>query len=229
MPDTFIALLTILGGILPALVWLTFWLLEDRCEPEPKLYIFLSFIAGMAAVIIVLPLERSASTLLSGTLLLLAWVVLEELFKFAAAYAGALHANVFDEPLDAVIYMVTAALGFSAMENIFFLWGPAHNVDLVRTIVTGDLRFMGATLVHTLSSVTIGLALAYAFNKSAAVKKVAAVAGVILAITLHTLFNFFILNRGGGATFWIFLCVWVGIIASLLLVERIKQPTRDYC
>lgn len=229
MPDTLVALLTVLGGILPALIWLTFWLLEDRCEPEPKKYIFLSFIAGMAAVIIVLPMEKSITPFLSGTLLLIAWVAIEEIWKFIAAYVGALHANVFDEPLDAVIYMVTTALGFSAMENIFFLWGPAHNYDILRTLVTGDLRFMGATLVHTISSVTIGLALAYAFNKSAKVKKIAAFVGVVLAISLHTLFNFFILNEGGGATFWIFLCVWVGIIASLLLVERIKQPERDYC
>ena len=42
-PALFIA---ILGGVLPALVWLAFWLLEDRCEPEPKRYLLGTFIVG---------------------------------------------------------------------------------------------------------------------------------------------------------------------------------------
>jgi hypothetical protein len=57
----------------------------------------------------------------------------------------------------------------------------------------------------------------------------AAFIGVILAIFLHTLFNFFILGTGGGATFWIFLCIWFGIVVMLFMTEQIKQPSRDYC
>lgn len=53
--------------------------------------------------------------------------------------------------------------------------------------------------------------------------------GVILATLLHTFFNFFILQEGGGTTFWIFLVIWFGVIAVLLFAERIKQPARDYC
>ena len=92
---------------------------------------------------------------------------LEEVFKFAAAYFVALRARVYDEPLDAIIYLVTVALGFSALENALFLWGPLKEGDILRTIVTGDLRFIGATLLHTLSSATIGIALALSFYKSA--------------------------------------------------------------
>ncbi len=52
--------------------------------------------------------------------------------------------------------------------------------------------------------------------------------GVILATALHTLFNFFILGKGGDATFGIFFCIWLGIIALLLLVEQIKLPRNTY-
>ena len=45
-----VLLIAIVGGILPALIWLFFWLMEDRCEPEPKRYIFLCFLGGMLAV-----------------------------------------------------------------------------------------------------------------------------------------------------------------------------------
>ncbi|MEI6864198.1 MAG: PrsW family glutamic-type intramembrane protease [Candidatus Adlerbacteria bacterium] len=224
-----ILLLAFLGGMLPALVWLFFWLLEDRCEPEPKRYIFFCFLAGMVAVLLALPAERTAAGYLSGGALLFCWAVFEELLKFAAAYIAALRFRVFDEPLDAVIYLVTAALGFSALENALFLWTPLQQGDLLRTIVTGDLRFMGATLLHTLASATIGLALAWSFHKEVDVRRMFALVGVVLAITLHTLFNFFILQQGSSATFWIFLCIWFGIIAALLMIERVKQPTKDYC
>ncbi len=107
--------------------------------------------------------------------------------------------------------------------------GPLTTGDVLKTIVTGDLRFVGATLLHTLSSATIGIALALSYYSLASVRKFAAIVGVVLAITLHTLFNFFILGVGGGAMFSVFLCIWLGIIGALLLVERVKQPARDYC
>lgn len=224
-----VILIAFLGGILPALLWLFFWLMEDRCEPEPKRYIIFAFLAGMLAVPLVLPIERAAMQYFSGTLLLVAWAVIEEVFKFSAAYFTALRSRVFDEPLDAVIYLITAALGFAAFENMLFLLSPLQEGDLVRSVVTGDLRFIGATLLHTLSSATIGIALALSFYRSAAVRRSAAILGVILAVALHTLFNFFILGKSDGIMFWMFLMIWVGIIAVLLLLERIKQPARDYC
>lgn len=222
-------LVAVLGGITPALLWLAFWLMEDRCEPEPKRYIFYCFMAGMVAVPLVLPLERGIAPYLAGAQLLLAWAVIEEIFKFGAAYVAALRFRVFDEPLDGVIYLVTAALGFSALENVLFLITPIGEGDLLRTIVTGDLRFIGATLLHTLSSATIGVALALAYYKSVRMRKLAALLGVILAIALHTLFNFFILTSGGGSAFLVFLAIWLGIVLLLFAIEHVKQPARDYC
>lgn len=220
-----------LGGVLPALLWLTFWLLEDRCQPEPKRYIVLSFIFGGLAIIPVLFIEKLAAVYLAmGSLsILVVWAMTEELFKFGAAYLGGLRTAAFDEPLDAVIYMVTAALGFSAMENMLFLFTPLMNGDVLRSVVTGDLRFIGASLLHTLASATIGLAIALSWSKPAQVRRLYALCGVILAVALHTMFNFFILGQGGDATFGIFLAIWIGIIAAIALVERIKVPQKDYC
>jgi RsiW-degrading membrane proteinase PrsW (M82 family) len=218
-----------LGGVLPALLWLFFWLLEDRCEPEPKQYIFFCFLIGGLAIFPVFYIERAMMPYLTGGSLLFGWAATEELFKFAVAYAVALRAKVFDEPIDAVIYLVTAALGFSAVENTLFLMGPLATGDIIKTIVTGDLRFIGATLLHTLSSATIGLSLAFAFYKPAIVRGIFATCGVILAIVLHTLFNFFILGQGGGVTFGVFLSIWIGIIFLLFMIERVKHPSRDYC
>lgn len=224
-----VLLISTLGGILPALLWLAFWLMEDRCEPEPKRYLFFCFLAGMVAVPLVIPLERGVSYYLHGSQLLLAWAVIEELFKFGAAYLAALRFRVFDEPLDGVIYLVTAALGFSALENVFFLISPAAAGDMLRTIVTGDLRFLGASLLHVLASATIGVSLALSFFSSVRARRLSAAIGVILAVALHTLFNFFILTSGSGKMFLIFLVMWLGIVALLFTIEQVKQPARDYC
>lgn len=222
-------LVALIGGVLPALLWLFFWLMEDRCEPEPKRYILFTFVAGAATVYLALFLEKEAQRYWSGPALLLIWAAIEEILKFGAAYLVALRAKVFDEPLDAVVYMITVALGFSAFENMLFLLTPLHQGDILRTIITGDLRFIGATLLHTLSSATVGIALALAYYKGVSTRRLAAVVGVILAIVLHTLFNFFILGSGGSATFWVFLCIWFGIVVMLFMTERVKQPARDFC
>jgi RsiW-degrading membrane proteinase PrsW (M82 family) len=221
-------LLAFLGGVCPALLWLFFWLMEDRCEPEPKRYIFYSFLLGMVAVGPALYFEWLSQSYFMGVGLLLSWAVIEEVVKFGAAYFAALRLAVYDEPLDAVIYLVTAALGFSALENALFLWSPIVDGNLTRSLLTEDLRFMGATLLHTLSAATVGLALAWSFSKPAGTRKLFALLGLILAVTLHTIFNFFILTVGNTETLWVFACIWFGIIAALLLVERIKQP-KDYC
>jgi RsiW-degrading membrane proteinase PrsW (M82 family) len=225
-----IILLAFLGGLVPALLWLFFWLLEDRCEPEPKRYIFFSFLGGMLMVPIALFFEQGATTYFTGAALLFVWALIEEVLKFGAAYGIALRSRFFDEPLDAIVYLVTVALGFSAAENALFLWAPLHQGDILRGIVTEDLRFIGATLLHTLASATIGISLALSFYERTSVRKAMALGGVILAILLHGIFNFFILKPGSSnAVLWVFLLVWFGIIALLLLVEKVKRPARDYC
>jgi RsiW-degrading membrane proteinase PrsW (M82 family) len=234
-----VLLVAFLCGTIPALIWLAFWLFEDRKNPEPKRYIFFTFLAGMCVVVpLVLPLEKIVCSLISGSAIcpdhpsaavLFAWAFIEESAKFLAAYVAALHWRVFDEPLDAVVYMITAALGFAALENALFLASPLAAGHVAQTIITGDLRFLGATLLHTLSSATVGLLLAYTFYRPASIRLRAAVVGVILATALHATFNFFILQKGGGATFVVFLALWLGIVALLLFIEQVKhRPAYKY-
>ncbi len=222
-PILFIAFL---GGVVPSLLWLAFWLFEDSLHPEPKKYLLLTFVLGMLSVWPVLKVEEFFVAYATGTLLLLCWAFTEEVGKFAAGLLGGILWPVFDEPLDAVIYMVTAALGFAAMENTLFLFGSLQQ-GTIHGIVSGDLRFIGATLQHTLSSACIGVMLAYSYYKSVSSRRMFAFLGVILATALHTLFNFFILGQAGDATFGIFFCVWLGIIAILLAVENIKASEKN--
>jgi RsiW-degrading membrane proteinase PrsW (M82 family) len=212
------------GGILPALAWVWFWRREDSKHPEPRRLIALAFLAGMVAVGVVIPIEKSVAPFIaSQTLLFSVWSAMEELIKYIMARLTVLHRWENDEPIDPVIYMVTVALGFAAAENTLFLLSPLSGDTVVQTILTGDLRFVGATLLHVLSSAVIGVALALCFYKPKRVRRWYALSGVILAAALHSTFNFLILNTPQEHLLRTFSLVWVGLIVLLAMLEYIKR------
>ncbi len=213
------------GGILPALLWLWFWLQEDRLHPEPRGMIIKTFIAGMIAVPLVLPLERIAEKryALYPVLMVFLWACAEEIFKWFAAYFAAFDTKEYDEPIDAVVYMLTAALGFAAMENTFFLISSIAKTGFVASFITGNLRFIGATLLHVLSSGIIGLFLGLSFSKGWLGKKVYFLFGLALAILLHTIFNMYIMKSEGTNILIVFCFVWVAILLLIAGFEKVKR------
>lgn len=214
--------LAILGGFLPALFWLWFWLRQDTAKPEPRALLITSFIAGALVVPIALPLQQFAMDRFSGDNLIFTWVIIEEILKYSAALIVVLWHKAVDEPIDCIIYMITIALGFSALENALFIFTPLANGDVMQSILTGKFRFLGATLLHVLASGTVGAAMAFAFYKKSIIKITFATLGLFLAIILHALFNFFIIEASGEAILSIFLFVWIGIIILFLIFEKVK-------
>jgi len=216
----------LLGGILPAIVWLEFWLAEDRKRPEPKGRLIETFIAGMLAVVMVLPFQKAVGNIYGeGATAFFLWAVLEELFKFGAAYFAALRSCDDDEPLDPLIYMITAALGFAALENTLFIINPLLQSNALSGVVTGDLRFIGSTLLHTVSSGVIGTALALTFYKSKDVRVRSVLVALVVAIFFHTAFNLLIINASEFDTFLIFAGVWAGVTALIFMFEKVKTMT----
>ncbi len=222
--------ISFLAGLIPALFWLWFWLREDSRKPEPFFLIAISFIAGMAVVPLVLPLQKIAVELYSGTEMMVVLVILEELMKYAMALALIFWNREVDEPIDMVIYMLAVAIGFSALENALFIFNPLSVGDYLFSTQTGGYRFLGATLLHVLASGTVGVFLALAYYKTKIVQVLAGTLGLFIAIVLHALFNFFIIDvSASGKTFLIvFLFVWMGIIILFLLFEKIKILERNH-
>jgi len=216
--------IAIAGGIFPALAWLWFWLKEDSAHPEPRRLIALAFIAGMITVVIVIPIQKYvAGFLTTQTATFAAWSTIEEFAKYALAWLTVLHRSDNDEPVDSVIYMVAIALGFAGLENALFLLSPLAGDTVVQTVLTGNLRFVGATLLHVFSSAVVGIFLAFSFYKPRLVKEWYAAIGVILASLLHITFNFLILNTADEHLLRAFAGVWVGVIAVLFALEFVKR------
>ena len=212
------------GGVFPALAWLWFWLREDKRYPEPRRVIALAFLVGMVTVGLVIPIQQAvAAFVASTTIIFIAWSIIEEVMKFLMARLTVLRSKQNDEPIDSVIYMVAVALGFAAAENALFLLSPLSGETFTQTLLTGNLRFVGAMLLHVLSSATIGVALALSFYKSKTHKRLYALFGVILAALLHSLFNFLILNTAEEHLLRTFGYVWIGLIVLLAVLEYVKR------
>lgn len=215
-----------LGGLIPALFWLWFWLREDKARPEPKALIASAFLAGMAVVTLVLPLQKYALDQFTDTTLIFVWVVIEEVLKYSAALIVVLWHRAVDEPIDTIIYMITIALGFSALENALFIFSPFMDGHYVESILTGHFRFLGATLLHVLASGTVGAMMALAYYKSKVARIIWSTIGLCVAIVLHTLFNFFIMDANGETILTVFLFVWMGVIILFLVFEKVKLLER---
>lgn len=226
MPEIGSVAFALVGGILPALLWLWFWRREDRAHPEPRRLIALAFFAGMLTVAVVIPIQKAVAPFLpSVTLVFTAWSVIEEVAKYFAARLTVLNNPENNEPIDAVMYMIAVALGFAAIENALFLLGPISGGSIVQTILTDNLRFVGATLLHVLCSAVVGIALAFSYYRSNRIRALYAVTGVILASILHSTFNFLILNTEEAHIYRTFAFVWIGVVAVLISFEFIKRNT----
>ncbi len=214
-------LFAIAGGLIPAILWLWFWLREDP-HPEPKKILLLTFLYGMMAVAFALVLEYAVKLYFAGAIMYFFWAIIEEFTKYYAANRAALRRPSYDEPVDALVYLITAALGFACLENILFMFKDFSAGGMLSGLITGNLRFIGATLLHTASSAVVGASLAFSFFHREN-RKINLAGGLLLASFLHFLFNYFIINNGGENVLKIFIPLWFFIIIIFFIFEKIKR------
>lgn len=218
-------LLAILGGALPAMLWLWFWLHEeDSDEKEPIGLIIIAVIIGAVSVVIAIGLEKFSADFISDhTFRVITWAAIEELLKFAAVSVIIFGSRDIDRPIDYPMYFIATALGFAALENVLFLLRPLSVESTVVGFLTGNLRFLGSTLLHAIASGMIGSALGLAFYNSNLQKVFYAIAGVIFAVTLHSVFNFFIMEGSGENFLQVFGFIWIVAIINILIFEKLKR------
>lgn len=129
-------LVCLLPVILPVLFWAAYHWHADRHLPEPPGHLLLTFLLGMASFYLGLMMyellgqidQRKdafalAATDLPGLLLYSISVigVIEEAVKILPFVVVVLRFREFDEPVDGIIYASFIALGFAALENVYYL------------------------------------------------------------------------------------------------------------
>jgi protease PrsW len=147
----------------------------------------------------------------------------EESIKLYAVKLMILHNPEFDEPIDAMIYMMAAALGFAAIENVLIVFQTTPDGVAV-TINTLILRFIGATLLHALASGLLGyfLAVSWFFQHH---RKKLMVIGLLLATVFHFAFNITIFAFEGQITALLYTTALLLAMAFLvsILFDRLKD------
>src|SRR3989344_4292320 len=120
-------------GVMPSLAWLFYYLQKDL-HPEPKRMIIKVFTYGALGTVplffIQIGLMRMVTAAGMPAVLtsLATWFLVvaltEELLKYLVVRFSVLNSADLDEPLDIMLYMVVAALGFAAAENVLYLFSP---------------------------------------------------------------------------------------------------------
>ena len=240
-----IVALAFVVAFIPAFAWLVFVYRLDRFEPEPKSLIARLFLWGLAAgpwasgmnILIahvfspgVETAQRDGNFLLAAFLLLalVAFSALnEEVMKYTVVSSRVRGDPAFNEPVDGMIYMSAAAIGFSFGENVvyianayFGLVGDATRPGVTLAVinaflVTAPLRAFGSTIGHiTWSGITGWFLSRHHLGKGSGRMLVG---GILLAASLHTAFNFpLFLQELGLAVGWITWLVWIASIERYL-------------
>ncbi len=132
-----------------AAVWLWFIRRHDKFKPEPLKALLRAFLLGGVAsavpasilndVVIALnevnPLRNPEN--LGSMVMFSLWVGFNEEFWKALATVGLMRNHPqFDEPVDGIIYAMTVALGFAALENLVYVYQHGLGVIFVRSLIS---------------------------------------------------------------------------------------------
>ena len=185
---------------LPSIIWLAFYLRKDK-HPEPNKMVVKIFFFGAIMIVLAALLEQG---LFEGLkiislsekilLLVIGFALIEELLKYLVVKFGVLKNPNFDEPIDSMIYLIIAALGFAAAENIYLLSQISPlKIPIGETIEFITTRFLGATFLHALASAVMGYFLAASLCTKSKFRKTLIFGGLIAATILHSVFNYIII------------------------------------
>ena len=234
---------TLIGlGLVPSLVWFSFYLKNDS-HPEPKSLLAQTFLMGIIVAPVVLIVQigfvylGALFTTMPAEVIQISnyyyiWAAFaEEFLKFFAIWFLVLRNPEFDEPVDAMIYMIAAGLGFAAIENILVLFRTVET-GLYQAISVWALRFVGSTLLHALASAIVGyfLAMSWFFQDH---KKKLIVIGLVMATVFHFTFNIIISTFAGepgasdprGLIYSTTLLLFMAFLISILF-DKIKERHR---
>jgi RsiW-degrading membrane proteinase PrsW (M82 family) len=222
-------------SLIPCLLWLAFFYLQDWYQREPVWLLGVTFLLGAGAALVAFVANTAGSTMLLAFLgktaawkLAELWLVVgpvEEFVKMGAVLVFVYRRPEFDEPVDGVIYAAAAALGFAALENVTYLARHGEQIILLRGIF--------ANSGHALDSALWGLALSKARAAPNVGHQRATIiaGGWALAAGVHALYDTFCLLGGRSmvATLGmliLFMIVMFTIVEWRLIKAVAKSPHR---
>jgi protease PrsW len=238
-----------MAGI-PAALWLGFFYLMDRHEPEPKqLVVGVCVLGALIAAPLadflqfqaVPPIALAVHGLSPFSLDRVLYAVLivglsQEMCKYAVVRYTIYMSREFDEPMDGIVYMMACGTGFAVWVNYHRLSGQNHEVYLS----IGAAQAVVTTLAHASFAGLLGYVMGRAkfSRRSAPIRGILLMLGLLGAAALNgqfTLVENWVVQRGLLQHPWygvgyaaasaaaIFGLIWI-VSQRLLAVSPFRRP-----
>jgi len=179
----------IMAGI-PAVLWLGFFYLMDRHEPEPKQLVagvcvlgaliaapLADFVQAQAVPPVALAVQGLSPFSLDRVLHAVLVVGLsQEMCKYAVVRYTVYMSKEFDEPMDGIVYMMACGTGFAVWVNYHRLSGQNHEVYLS----IGAAQAVVTTLAHASFAGLLG----YVLGRAKFSRRSAPVRGTLMMLGL---------------------------------------------
>lgn len=228
----------LLCSFIPAWIYayIVYWF--DRFEHEPKrlllgVFVWGALVAAIGAAVAQVILETGVTELTHNeslgefaTLAFFAPLTEESLKGIAILLVALVFWSEFDSLLDGIVYAGIVALGFSATENLLYLFGGYSEKGWSSFLTLFVLRVILTGWNHVAFTACIGIGIAAArLNKRWALWLIAPFLGWLMAVILHGTYNALV-STESGAGFLLALCLsWTGWLTILALV--MWAVTRD--
>ena len=220
----------------PALLWLVYFHAQDRSEPEPRtyvigVYLLGAFAAGPLSHFLTslatpsIPLDSASIEPFALDRLLHSFLVVgmtQELCKYVCVRFTVYPSAEFDEPIDGIIYMTAAGIGFATWSNYHYLQGHDGQVFLT----AGAIHAVVTTLAHACFAGVMGYALGRAkFSAGSALgRSVTLTLGLLVAAALNGQFRVvqsMVSSSGMSAQPWRGVAYVVGFAAAVFVITSI--------
>lgn len=180
-------------ALAPVVALFTYFYVRDKYEKEPRLLLLKVFVLGLLSVIpavlfgllaqwalsLLVPLDTLIFSLIDNFVVI---ALVEEGVKFAAFAWPTYRHSAFNEPYDGMMYAITAALGFAAVENVLYVAHGGAPVAFARMLL--------AVPAHALFGAFMGYYVGRAkFSPWAWAKRRYLIMAILMPVLLHGTYN----------------------------------------
>ena len=214
-----------LTAILPTLALLLFFMYSDKFK-EPKKTVLSTFILG---IFIIAPLQvfHYGTVMIIGEPIeynaffkaFFASAFLEELFKFCVLFFFCTKFTEFNEPMDGIVYGITASLGFAFWENLEYIYlydDPTTKESLLMTW----RRSFTAVPSHAFDGVIMGFFIGRHYFRDYKTNTNLILA-LLIPVTLHGFYDWVLMEESINVNF-MYLVMVVELGLEVYLYRNLK-------
>ena len=225
--------LLVTAALIPAIVLMCYVYNKDKIEKEPPGLIFRLFLFGALSTFAAMAGELALTKVLDLFLPAnsLAYVavdnfivvaLIEEFCKRFVAKRGTWNHPAFNFRFDAIVYAVSAALGFAALENVLYVLSYGFGTALTRAVLSVPLHaFCGV-----FTGLYLGQAKACEIVGNLRGKKAALAKSLWIPVLMHGFYDYCLSVEG-----WYFTVLFLAFVVVMYVVSfrTINKSAREDC